>query len=342
MVGSDHVWSLERVYLKHLLLQGVTAELYPAQNIFYAYNSGLANKLKLRAGISGIYRHINSQLRQRVGVFKPDVVWVFKGMEVMPETLEWMKEKGIYIVNYNPDNPFIFSGRGSGNKYVTDSIALFDLHFTYNLEVKKRLEEQYGLRTAFLPFGFELEDAVFGIASREPEMLRACFLGNPDAHRASAIIKLLDAGIPIDLYGNNWSRFVPRHPNGRQFPAVYAEEFWKTLRKYRVQLNLMRVHNEDSHNMRSFEVPGSGGIMLAPATTEHRLFFRNGEEAFLFGREEECIRMAKEILSLDSGAAGKIREDARKRSLGSGYTYAARTHTVLRELSHLYPQTGSK
>ena len=42
----------------------------------------------------------------------------------------------------------------------------------------------------------------------------------------------------------------------------------------------MRIHNPDSHNMRSFEVPGVGGIMVAPDTKEHRIFFEVGKEIF--------------------------------------------------------------
>jgi len=326
--------------MRHLAEEGVSVELFAAQNLFYSYNDSLINKVKLRAGIAGIYKSINEKLRARILDLRPDVVWIFKGMEIMPETIGWMREKGILVVNYNPDNPFIFSGRGSGNKYVTRSIPLFDLHFTYNLEVKKKLEEQLHLRTALLPFGFELTEEVLHMASEEKEIKRVCFLGNPDSQRAVFIKALLDAGISIDLYGNDWGKFITQHPFLQSFPAVYGDDFWKVLRRYRVQLNLMRVHNEDSHNMRSFEVPGVGGIMLAPATTEHHLFFRDGEEVSLFDSVNDGIRKAKSLLELDMEAAGRMRYMARKRSLESGYTYQQRTKFALQEIRNLYAQTS--
>ncbi len=340
LVGSDQVWSLEKIYMRYLLEEGVNVELFAAQNLFYAYNNSLINKVMVRLGIAGIYRSINEALRSRILAFKPDIVWVFKGMEVMPETIEWIRAQGIIAANYNPDNPFIFSGRGSGNKYVTQSIGLFDLHFTYNLEVLRRLKEEYKLQTVFLPFGFELSDVVFQLAVKEEEIGKVCFLGNPDAGRAVYIKELLGAGIPVDLYGNEWEKFVEKHSLMRSFPAVYGDEFWKVLRRYRVQLNLMRIHNEDSHNMRSFEVPGVGGIMLAPATTEHRLFFKDGEEAFLFGSAAEAIEKARQILDLPTVDADKIRMRARQRSLESGYTYQQRTKDVLQELKRLHAEAG--
>jgi spore maturation protein CgeB len=337
LVGSDHTWSLERIFVKHLAEEGIDVELFAAQNRFYSYNASLINKFKIRAGLSRIYGSINRELRETITRFRPDIVWVFKGMEVLPDTLRWLRAEGIRTVNFNPDNPFIFTGKGSGNANVTRSIPLYDLHFTYNLEVKRRLEKESGQRTAFLPFGFELSETTFlAAAAAGPEANAVCFLGNPDPQRAAFILGLVKAGLPVDLYGNDWDRFADAAPNLRIFPAVYEEGFWRTLRSYRVQLNLMRIHNLDSHNMRSFEVPGVGGIMLAPATTEHRMFYSNKEEAFLFRDAEEAISMAGELLALDKGEAGDIRQNARLRSINSGYTYLERVRGAIRELRGLY------
>ena len=336
LIGSDQVWSLERIYLKYLREAGVETELFAAQNLLYEYNDrSLFNKLRLRAGISGIYRRINHRLFEIVDRFRPDVIWVFKGMEVLPDTLRQLHAMGIPVANYNPDNPFVFTGRGSGNRNVTDSISLYDLHFTYNLEVKKRLEDEFRLPVRLLPFGFELAEEVWQECLQEPEIRRVCFMGNPDPQRAVMINRLAEAGMEIDLYGNDWKKAV-QHPGLQFFPPVYAAGFWKILRAYRVQLNLMRVHNENSHNMRSLEVPGVGGIMLAPDTDEHRMLFKDGEEVFLFSGVEECVQKANFILGLSAGEADTIRKKARERSLGSGYTYKARTAFVIDQLRELH------
>jgi spore maturation protein CgeB len=341
LIGSDQVWSLERFYLKYFAEEGISVELFAAQNMFYDYNGrSILNKVKLKAGISGIFKSINAKLREKIEAFRPDVVWVFKGMEVLPQTLEWLRAQKIPVANYNPDNPFIFTGAGSGNKNVRNSISLYDLHFTYNLEIKKRLENEYHLPTAFLPFGFELDEEVFVRNSKEPEVLKACFLGNPDEQRVATIKELSEAGVAIDIYGNDWSKYLGGQKNLTIFPAVYENDFWKTLRKYRLQLNLMRIHNEDSHNMRTFEVPGTGGIMLAPATTEHKLFFKDGEEVFLFKNVAECVNYAQRIVALGKNDADRIRDRARKRSVESGYSYKSRAKQALQELRDLYAKTG--
>ncbi len=335
IVGSDQVWSIERPYIRYLREFGWEVHLFPAHDIFSQYYSGgMLNKILYKAGLSPIYSRINKLFRKEVEWISPEVIWIFKGMEIFPETLQWAKEKKIKLVNYNPDNPFLFSGKGSGNSNITRAIPYYDLHFTYNLDVKHRLEFDLKSTAIFLPFGFTVSDETFHNAELVPEISGVCFLGNPDVMRAGFIMALAAKGIAVVVYGNGWQNFVD-HPIIKVYPAVLGEELWYILRRYRVQLNLMRPHNENSHNMRTFEVPGIGGIMLAPDTTEHRLFFTEGEEIFLFKDVDECILQIRKLLSLVPAGADKIRNAARSRSLTSGYTYRDRAKFVMGTIEQL-------
>lgn len=335
IVGSDEVYSIEHFYLEYLREAGVDVSKLPAQSIFYAwYQSGIVHKLLFKAGLSSIYKHINQLFRRAVEELRPDIIWVFKGMEIFPASLEWAHRRGIKLVNYNPDNPFIFTGKGSGNSNVTDSIPMYDLHFTYNLEVKRQLEEQHKAEVAWLPFGFDIPDGLFERCVQEPEVMKCCLLGNPDPQRAAFVQQLAERGIEIDIYGNDWKKFVS-HDNITLYPPVYKEGFWRTLYRYRVQLNMMRIHNLQSHNMRTFEVPATGGIQLAPDTPEHRFFFTPGKEIFLYKDILECATAVREILSLNSGQAAVIRKDARTRSMQSGYSYRERTLQALETMKRL-------
>jgi spore maturation protein CgeB len=290
--------------------------------------------LLFKAGLSGIIRKINRLFIEKVKEVKPAVVWVFKGMELRPSSLEQVKKMGIKLVNYNPDNPFIFTGKGSGNNYVTAAIGLYDLHFTYNLSIEQILQKEYGANTAFLPFGFEISDTLYQTCAKQEELVKACFLGNPDKQRAAFIMALAAQGITLDVYGNHWNRFV-KHPNINMLQPVYGDELWQVLRRYRVQLNLMRIHNENSHNMRSFEVPGIGGIMIAPRTTEHEMFFEDGKEIFLFDDISSCAAKIRQVLSLPADEANVIRQHARMASLQRGYRYSDRAQFALEGIKSL-------
>jgi len=333
IVGSDKVYAIENFYAKYLAEAGVVIDRFSSQSFFIDhYNKNLFNKLLYKSGLSGIYRRINRMFLNELDRIKPDIVWIFKGMEISPASLKYVKQKGHFLVNYNPDNPFIFSGKGSGNQYITDSIPLYDLHFTYNLQVQAKMEQDFNAKSVFLPFGYDVSEEVVAASQLQQEIMKICFLGNPDKARAHIINTLANAGLSIDVYGNNWNKFLD-HQNITIFPPVYADELWKVLRRYRVQLNMMRMHNENSHNMRTFEIPAIAGIQLAPETSEHRMFFKEGEEIFLYKNADHCVQIAKRLLSLSSSEAGIIRTKARARSVSSGYSYRDRSLQVLNALN---------
>jgi len=336
IIGSDKVFSIENYYYKYLVELGYDIKRFNAQSIFYDYyyNGNIATKVIFKLGLSSIYKKINNQFIQIVEDVKPEIILVFKGMELTPESLFWAKQRGMKLVNYNPDNPFVFSGKGSGNSNITKSIELYDLHFTYNLEIQKKLQEIHKVKNELLPFAFDISLDVFEVCQKEKEVLKVCFLGNPDKLRASLIQSLANNGIEIDVYGNDWNIFLI-HKNITSHPPVYGEEQWKTLRKYRVQLNLMRIHNLDSHNMRSFEVPGIGGIQLAPDTKEHRLFFEADKEIFLYKTVEECVSKIEYLLSLTTERANEFRVYAREACLNKKYSYKDRALQVLEVLEKL-------
>ena len=336
IVGSDQVHAIENFFIKYTRELNGPVSMFPATSIFHNYYyKNIFNKIKYRAGLSSVFAEINKTFKEHVEEFKPECIWIFKGMEIFPDTLKWAKSKGISLVNYNPDNPFIFTGRGSGNKNITDSLHLYDLHFTYSLEIEKQLKQKCpGVRIALLPFAYDISSATYEIASHQPEVLKACFLGNPDQQRASFIHRLAEKGVSIDLYGNDWNKYI-NHNAVTIFPPVYELELWKTLARYRVQLNIMRVHNVNSHNMRSFEVPAIGGIMLAPDTPEHHIFFEADKEIFLYDDATQCATKINYLLTRSSEDASYIRQLARKRSIESGYSYRDRSKQVIKEIESL-------
>ena len=337
IIGADSEYAIERFYLKYWKEYGknITVEFFLAQNFFYKYyNKNIVNKIVFKFGISSIYDKINKKLITRIDVFQPDIIFVFKGMEIFPETLRYAKKKQIKLINYNPDNPFIFSGSGSGNSNIINSIGIYDIHFTYNSLIKIQLEEKFNIPTYILPFAFDISEDEFEKCKIESEINKLCFIGNPDTERAKLILGIANSGIQIDLFGHNWIKFI-NHKNVNCFDTVYGIQFWKNLRKYRVQLNIMRPHNLNSHNMRSFEIPGIGGIQLAPDTKEHRLFFEADKEIFLYNTVSECVPKINYLLSLSTEKANQYRTYAREACIKNKHSYKNRAQQVLNLLEKL-------
>lgn len=333
IIGSNSNYAIERHYLKYLSTY-YNVELFDSKGKFLNYyNKSVIHKILFRLGLSSIIKTINKTLVQYIDLFQPEIILIFKGMEILPATLSYAKQKNIFLANYNPDSPFIFSGKGSGNKNVKDSISLFDLHITYDSDIKRNIEKSYNIPVGLVPFGFEIDDTLIAQVKNQQEIKKPCFVGMPDKFRAKFITNLANSGIEMDVYGVNWSKFI-QHKNVTIFKPVYDNDLYTTLYKYRVQLNYMRPHNPFSHNMRTFEIPAIGGIQLASDTSDHRKYFEINKEIFTYTDTLDCIHKIHHILSLSERDARDIRTRAREKSVSSKYSYkdrATELHKILQE-----------
>ena len=328
IVGSDHHAALEHIYKGELTSLGFIVQLFPAQTFFLNfYSASVLNKIIYRLGLSTIIQKIQKKLKSFILEKNPTIVIVFKGMEITPETLLWIKNKGIKIYNYNPDHPFIFSGRGSGNANVTNSIKLYDYYFSYADDAVKELIK-LGVKSQKIPFGFDATGFVYKELTKENEVVKTCFLGNADKFRAQFINELAILGLEIDVFGENWNEFK-MNKGVTISTAKYGSDFWLTLQKYAIQLNLLRPHNYTTHNMRSFDIPGAGGIMLAPHTDDHASFFKDQSEVFLFYDVNDAFQICIQVLVLTFEERQQLRKEARIKALNE-HTYSHRIGDLIK------------
>jgi hypothetical protein len=336
LIGSEKEWAFENHYKKHLKNLGVFVDFFPAHDMFYDYYyKSIFNKIAFRLGLSRIYKKINQQLLNYLLLNEFDIVWVFKGMEITPKTLNEIKQMGPKLVNFNPDHPFTFSFKGSGNMNVLNSISCYDLHLCYGLAVKNKIKEEFNIKSIWLPFGFEKSKVLF--PKEEEEIGRVCFIGNPDAYRTKILTILANEGIPLSVYGSQWENWIKCSPKAdiKFHPPVYKESFNLIASKYRVQLNIFRPHNDNSHNMRTFEMTGLACVMLAPSSMEHKLLFKPGSEVLLYESIDDMKSKCNEILGWSYKKTLMVRKNVYKRSIESGYTYEARAIEVYKYFEEL-------
>jgi hypothetical protein len=337
MTDSKNDRLLAHFYSRHLReIPGVQLFSLDYVDKLNRLNKSVINRVAQRVLPYIFLKQINRNIIRSVETFKPDLVWIFKGMEIFPETLEYAKKRGIKLVNYNPDHPFFFAASGSGNAFVKNSIPLYDLHLSYSREILKDLWSSYQIKGEYLPFGFEISEQIFNHSASVPEIEKACFVGCADDERHRVVQLLLKQGIAVDVYGPGWDKYFKSNGKLKVSSGVYNDYLWTVIRSYRVQLNVFRQQNRNSHNMRSFEIPGIGGIMLAPWSEEHVSFFVPDREAFFYRNDEDLIQLAHEILALEKNRAGGIRQAARLRSVQDGYSYAERSKLAFGYFSRLF------
>jgi spore maturation protein CgeB len=336
LVGSDLDVAIERYYKKYLTDFGVEIYHFAAPDIVYRFHSAnIFNKLLFKTGVYRKYGFVNRELIRIADEFQPDIIWIFKGLEIFPSTLEKLRVK-FRLANFNPDHPFIIIAGANGNSNVKNSVGLYHLHFSYHSALVRRIQEEYKIRAVFLPFAYDRFDLEYRPPETVSEILRLCFQANPDAWRVKKIKILADAGIPVDVYGHGWRRTsLMDYKNVTLFPIAARTKFWLLNQEYRIQLNLFRKYNNDSHNMRTFEIPAVGGIQLSPYSEEQAEFFVQNREIFLFRDDAEMIAMAKRLLNMSRPETENFRKAARDRSIQSPYSFEDRALTVYKAFQEL-------
>src|SRR5207247_5410781 len=87
--------------------------------------------------------------------------------------------------------------------------------------------------------------------------------------------------------------------------------------------------NRNGHTSRTFEIPASGGFLLAQRSDGQAEFFEEGREMECFGSYEEMRDKVRWYLAHDD-ARERIREAGLERCRRSGYTYQERMRSVIR------------
>jgi spore maturation protein CgeB len=332
------VGALEHQFVRGLGAAGCRVTGFDIQTpVRSAKNKNTLSKVLYRLHPQLFYRQVQQQLLRFAEEKAPDVILVFKGLELDADTTASLKVATRLLVNYNPDHPLGLFSHGITNRNMVDSLPLYDLHFTYSANIARRLEQERGLKSAVIPFGYD-ETIRPRAGSASFCAGNVVFLGSWDQERADKLNRLESS--PLLIFGNKaWKNRSGKLPNVKkayQDRELYNEEYAGAIQDALGVINLLRPYNiqEDSHNMRTFEVPGYGGLLLSERTAEQQSFFEEDKEAIYFGSPEELIDKVK-FLSTHPGVVQKIKTNSFQRAVRSRYSYQDRAremHQVFRSL----------
>ena len=333
IVGSNRHYAIENEY-EAALTQYCEVSIYPIHVYFEdKYNRSILHKLWYKLSLNTFVWSLNKLFLDEVLVIQPDVIWVFKGMEILPNTLIELKRRGTILLNYNADHPIKYTYPGSGNILVKKGIPHYHHHFSYSLKIVNDLNKQFNISASWLPFAVKNQGQK--LSGNEQLINKVCFIGNPDKIRADTVKFLLYNDIPVDVYGNDWGNFITNHNLLTINYAIYGEEFNCLIQQYKAVLNIFRPHNENSHNMRTFEIPAAGGVQLAPYSEEHKLLFKENDTIFLFHNLDELLENAQKLINASDGEIREIQQRSFAKMTMGENDYAKRAEQVFTTIKQL-------
>jgi len=276
-------------------------------------------------------RNMNKRFIADVKRLRPDVVFFLKGETIYESAIREAKETfKPLLLQWYPDGPFNFENRNATRDSVA-SIPLFDVYYIYAKSLVTPLLDAGASRVEYLPFCYDPE------MLRPPEYISpedenryaadVVFAGTWECRREWWLEKLTE--FDLSVWGNMWesvdeSKPLRRHWKGN---AVYGEEISRLFAVSKIHLNFLREQNKDSHNVRSFEIPGFGGFLLTQRSVEQ------AEELYMEGREIACFESVDELKE-------KIRyylehEDERLAIAAAGNERAVREHQAIHRLQRV-------
>lgn len=273
-------------------------------------------------------RKANESLIARCRDLQPDLVWVDTGEWVWPSTLKTLAGLGIFLVHHITDALHARNWRVNRKRLMLrKTLSNYHVFLTTNMDDQQELAESPPPEALLTDLGydhrrFEPTPLPEALATKWDNPL--VFIGHYEANTESGILALIDAGLPVTVYGHApWFASKRRHLLGdRLQPLLGNEDYAHALKGARIGLCIVSVLNYNQTAARSFEIPGSGTFLLAVRTPQHLDCYEEGKEAEFFSDHDELVRKARYYLDHPEEREAIARR-GQERCAESGYSWDA-------------------
>lgn len=263
-----------------------------------------------------------------------DVVWVDKGRTVGPRLLRGLRRAlpRARFVSYSPDD---MMHRNWNSVAYLRAIPCYDLHVTTKSYNVAELRERGARDVLFVGNAYDpLVHRPLELDAKDRARF-ACdvgFVGHYEEARARDLLRLVEAGVPVEVRGPGWSALRERRAGLRvREEYLHDPDYAKAINATRINLGFLRKSARDLQTTRSVEIPACAGFLLAERTEEHQELFREGVEAEFFDGFDELLTKCRYYLAHEDERR-QIAEAGRRRCIASGYSYDERLRQVLEHL----------
>ena len=273
-------------------------------------------------------RCISFKIRKRLEKCDVNLLFVYKGNWVRSDIL---KSSNFLTVHLHPDDSTQEINR---TKIFDRSERHYDIHFTTR-EINVR-EIQLRTKKPVIKIRFAYDpDWHF---RRTPSKIGSTrfllgFIGHYRADRAeliSVVSKMYKKN--FSLVGKKWERFDELKRDSTLFPAAYGPLFSEIVAEAPLQLGLLNSENRDQHTARSFEIPASGGLLLAEDTPEHRDIFKSEDNALFFKTTAELLKQIEWVIA-NPTEAREIADAGYELIINGSNTWTDRANEILNCIS---------
>jgi len=284
IIGSKKQYSLEKSYQRAFKSLGIK-KIYFFSNDLYFYLYSVLSNLRL----SLLFFFIRLYFKKELNFFlsrieNVDIIIVFKGLELKKEDLVKLKEKYPIskIINIYTDDPYNLSSPATSSTLLLNLIPLYDCFFIWSKKIRDKLKKNYKSYKNFyyLPFGYD--SFLHKYIKTKIDKKIISFIASGDNYRKNFLKKI--NRYKINIFGNNWRLNSTNHIV-KDF--VYGSKLSKIISQSFISINILRKQNEGSHNMKTFEIPAMGGLLVTTRSYEQNIFFPENKACLMFSNSRE-------------------------------------------------------
>jgi spore maturation protein CgeB len=258
-------------------------------------SKSLKDKIAWRIGWQILARSANQKLLEVAEKFKPDLTLVISPMLVHPKTIQTLKKYGSVFVFFT-DNP-LDSHHTHTNAWVKAGLSLWDAILIWSQELVDRLQQK-GIKNTFVHSFCSDIEYHFPQKQSEPSY-DVAFIGNWDASRKRENYLKAIADRRLGLWGSDYWRTHCQESSLKNLCQGMCsyQEIPQVLGSAKMGLNILRPQNQLGHNIRTFEIPAAGTLMLSERSQDLLNLFLEDKEAVYFSTPEELKKKVDYLLN---------------------------------------------
>jgi glycosyltransferase involved in cell wall biosynthesis len=236
----------------------------------------------------------NQKLVETANYVQPDLTLVISPRLVHPDSILLLKQHGLAFAFFT-DNP-VDSHHTHTNSWIQRGFPLWDAALIWSQELVESLIQNGVKRAFFHPFS---SDVKYHFPKRQAQSkYDVVFIGNWDASRKREQYLKAIADYRLGLWGSNYWNTHCKEPNlkGLCQGMCSYQEIPEILGSAKMGLNILRPQNQEGHNIRTYEIPATGTLMLSERSRELLNLFVEDQEAVYFSSPEELRHKVEYLL----------------------------------------------
>ena len=300
--GENWIGTLPQLLASDLSRRGYSIEIFDFTEILPGIrNRSIRERIQRRLFEKLYTARIRMLFLKKVEDFRPDLVLVAKGLHLDKPTLTEIRSKGIPLVNWNPDD---FFNLKNSNASLIEAMSAYDLIVSSRDHLFEKYRDHGAQHLLYLDWYYVPE---LHFDRTMEKTITASFVGSWSPTREEFIAELTT---PLRIWGGGWEK---SSKSFHKFHAVQNKilsqvEMSTVFCSSKFNLNLLTHENSDFSNLRFFEVPASGGLLLTERNPTAKRYLVDKEECLMFSSPEEINKIIGGDFKIDNIAcAGKLR-----------------------------------